>query len=69
MSDYTTARAQFIKVKRAETRLRFALMADAHIAEHLDAWKLEFEKAARENMPEVLSLESELKRLTSGEPV
>lgn len=69
MSDYTTARAQYLKVKRAETRLRFSLMADAHIAENLDAWKLEFEKAAREQMPEVLDLRSELKRLTSGEPV
>jgi hypothetical protein len=68
MSEYTTARAQFLKVKRAETRLRFALMADAHIAENLDAWKLEFEKMTREKAPEVLSLHSELRRLTAGEP-
>jgi len=69
MSDYTTARAQFLKVKRAETRLRFALMADAHIAENLDAWKLEFEVAARDKAPEVLTLKSELRRLTAGEPL
>ena len=68
MSDYTIARAQFIKVKRAETRLRFSLMADAEIAANLDGWKLEFEKAAREQAPEVLSLRSELRRLTDGAP-
>lgn len=68
MSEYTTARAQYIKVKRTETRLRYSLMADAEIAANLNGWKLDFEKRAREQAPEVLDLRSELRRLTSGEP-
>lgn len=68
MSEYTTARAQFIKVKRNQTRLRYSLMADAEIAANIDNWKLDFEVRARETMPEVLDLRSELRRLTSGEP-
>jgi hypothetical protein len=69
MSKFQIARAQYIKVKRAETRLRFTLMADAAIAENIDKWKMEFELAARDKMPEVLDLQSELRRLTAGEPV
>jgi hypothetical protein len=69
VSDYTTARAQFIKTKRAEVRLRYTLMADAEIAASLSAWKLDFEKRARENAPQVLDLRSELRRLTDGSDV
>lgn len=68
MSDYTVARAQFIKTKRTEVRLRYALMADAEIAANIDQWRLEFETRAREEAPAVLDLRSELRRLTAGEP-
>ena len=68
MSDYTVARAQFIKVKRNEVRLRYSLMADAAIAQSLDDWKLEFEVAARDSAPQVLDIHSELRRLTTGVP-
>lgn len=67
--DYVVARAQFIKSKRAEVRLRYALMADAEIAQCLGDWKLEFEVRAREHAPAVLDLHSELRRLASGEPL
>lgn len=71
MSEYTTARAQYVKVKRAEVRMKFSLMADAEIAESIDQWKLDFEVAARENAPVMLSFENavqaELRKLTSGQ--
>lgn len=66
MSNYTTARAQYLKTKRQEVRFRYSLMADAEIAANLDAWKLDFEKRARENAPQVYDLRSELRRLTEG---
>lgn len=70
MSDYTIARAQFIKVKRAEVRLKHSLMADAEINGNIDQWRLDFEIAARNSMPEVLSfdnaVQAELRRLTDG---
>lgn len=66
--DYAVARAQFIKTKRTETRLRYALMADAEIAREIGNWRLEFEIRARESMPEVLDLHSELRRISAGVP-
>lgn len=66
---YAIARGQFIKTKRTETRLRFALMADEEIARLLPEWRIEFEIKARETMPEPLSLHSELRRLKAGAPV
>ena len=68
LSEYTIARAQFIKTKRTETRHRFSLMADAEIAENLPLWREEFDRRAREQAPQVLNLQSELRRLTDGGP-
>lgn len=65
---FLVARAQFIKAKRAEVRLRYALMADAEVARGLPEWKLEFDTKFRLTQPEVLDLHSELRRLQSGEP-
>lgn len=66
--NYAVARRQFIKAKRAETRLHFALMADAAVAEGLPQWEMEFDSQFRSSTPQVLSLQSELKRLTDGAP-
>lgn len=66
--DYKVARAQFIKSKRAETRLLYSLMADAAVARGLPEWELEFDSQFREQMPQVLDLHSELRRLTEGVP-
>lgn len=66
--DYAVARRQFIKSKRAETRLKFALMADAAVARGVPQWEKEFDAQFRAKMPQVLDLASELKRLTDGGP-
>jgi hypothetical protein len=65
--DYIIARSQFIKTKRTEVRLRYALMADAEIARELPNWRLEYEIKARDTAPAVLDLHSELRRLSAGE--
>lgn len=67
--DYSVARRQFIKSKRAETRLRYSLMADAEVARGLPEWELEFDAQFRASAPQVLDLRSELKRLTDGAPL
>ena len=64
--DYKVAKAQFIKSKRTEVRLRYALMADAEIARSVPEWAMEFEVKAREQAPQVLDLHSELRRLSAG---
>jgi hypothetical protein len=66
--DYKVARAQFIKSKRTEVRLRYALMADAEVARSVPEWGLEFDTMFRETVPQVLDLYSELRRLGSGAP-
>lgn len=64
--DYVIARRQFIKSKRTETRLRYALMADADVARSLPEWEREFDAKFKETKPQVLDLHSELRRLTTG---
>ena len=66
--DYKVARAQYIKSKRTEVRLRYALMADAEVARSVPEWAMEFDVRFREQAPQVLDLQSELRRLTAGEP-
>ena len=67
-TDYKVARAQFIKSKRAEVRLRYALMADAEIARSVSTWGLQFDARFLKERPQVLDLRSELRRLQAGEP-
>ena len=66
--DYKVAKAQYIKSKRTEVRLRYALMADAEIARSVPEWMMEFDVKFREQAPQVLDLHSELRRLASGAP-
>jgi hypothetical protein len=65
-SDYVIARAQFVKTKRTEVRLRYALIADAELARLLPEWRAEFDTKFRETAPQVLDLHSELRRLGAG---
>jgi hypothetical protein len=62
-TDFEVAKAQFIKSRRTEVRLRYALMADAEVARSLPEWKAEFEARVRGSVPQVLDLESEARRL------
>jgi len=64
--DYMVALRQYVKTKRTEVRLRYALMADAEVARSLPVWRDEFEAQAREKAPVVLDLASELRRLSAG---
>ena len=65
-SDREIARAQYIKSKRTEVRLRYALMADAEVIRLTPVWKAEFDEMALENEPSVLDFESEARRLLSA---
>lgn len=62
-SDRAIARLQFIKAKRTEVRLRYALMADAEVARSIREWEAEFDRLALESEPSVLDFESEARRL------
>lgn len=57
-SDIAVAKAQYLKSKRAETRLRYSLMADAEILRNVGRWSAEFDALAEEHVPEVLDLAS-----------
>ena len=67
-SDFWVARQQYVKAKRAEVRLRYALMADAEVARSVPEWRAEFDTKFRESQPEVLDIHSELRRLTARTP-
>ena len=62
LSDYEIALGQFIKAKRNEVRLRYALMADAEVYRSIGDWRVEFEQKAGVQAPQVLDFESEAKR-------
>lgn len=62
-TDYEVAKAQFIKGRRTEVRLRYALMADAEVARSLPEWRAEFEALASVVQPQVLDFASEARRL------
>jgi len=51
--DRAIAKAQFIKTKRAEVRLRYSLIGDAEIARSLPEWLEEFERRALDTVPVV----------------
>lgn len=62
-SNRAIAKAQFIKSRRTEVRLRYALMADAEVARSLPEWEAEFERQAEQAEPVVLDIRAEARRL------
>lgn len=67
-SDYAIAKAQYVKARVSETRLKYSLMADAAVKRGRPEWEAEFDAKFAESQPQVLDLASELRRLTAGEP-
>jgi hypothetical protein len=61
--DRAVAKAQYLKMKRAEVRLRYTLMADAEIMRSIPEWETTFEEFAAVKEPAVLDFESEARRL------
>lgn len=62
-SDRAIARAQYVKAKRTEVRLEFALMADAEIARLLPQWQAEFDRQAEVAAPEVYDFAARARKL------